>query len=137
MGRALSSSSLIPLNCFMYADDVALVGRPADMHLLLRAAELHSDLLGYRWNPAKCEVLNAPEDTEFYLYGKSLPTCNTFRYLGLPFSRKGFDQDVHLRQSNTKALAVMRGLSNSGVHIYGFGLPAALRAYKIFVRPII
>ncbi|KAG0163137.1 hypothetical protein DFQ29_003346, partial [Apophysomyces sp. BC1021] len=121
----------------MYADDVALVGRPDDMHRMLMVAELHSSLLGYRWNPSKCEVLNAPEATEFYLYDNPLPPCQSFRYLGLPFTRNGIDQDVLLRQSNTKAVEVMWNLRNSGVHMYGFGLPSAIRAYKIFVRPII
>ncbi|KAG0177058.1 hypothetical protein DFQ28_004454, partial [Apophysomyces sp. BC1034] len=31
----------------------------------------------------------------------------------------------------------MRALRESGVHMYGFGLTSAIRAYKIFVRPII
>ncbi|OAD76760.1 hypothetical protein PHYBLDRAFT_142268 [Phycomyces blakesleeanus NRRL 1555(-)] len=31
----------------------------------------------------------------------------------------------------------MRKLSSSGVHMNGFGLPAALRAYLIFIRPIL
>ncbi|KAG0803582.1 hypothetical protein G6F26_013477 [Rhizopus arrhizus] len=48
------------LNSLLYADDVVIIGAPDTMPRLLRAAENHSRSLGYRWNPAKCVVLNPP-----------------------------------------------------------------------------
>ncbi|KAI9489016.1 hypothetical protein BDB00DRAFT_771442, partial [Zychaea mexicana] len=105
---------------------------------MLLAAEQHSNLLGYRWSPTKCEILNAnPQGEPFTLYGTEIPRCSSFRYLGIPFSSLGLDRDMLVAQSKTKALSVMRLLRDSGVHMYGFGLTSSLRAYKIFVRPII
>ncbi|KAG1028789.1 hypothetical protein G6F43_014035 [Rhizopus delemar] len=46
------------LNCLLYADDVVLIGAAEVMPRLLKAAEEHSFSLGYRWNPAKCVMLN-------------------------------------------------------------------------------
>ncbi|OAD71546.1 hypothetical protein PHYBLDRAFT_170206 [Phycomyces blakesleeanus NRRL 1555(-)] len=40
-------------------------------------------------------------------------------------------------KSQQKACAAMCKLSSSGVHMNGFGLPAAPRAYLIFIRPIL
>ncbi|KAF7720365.1 hypothetical protein EC973_000343, partial [Apophysomyces ossiformis] len=76
-------------------------------------------------------------EDEFLLYGEALPICKSFRYLSIPFSSGGIDRDLLLRQSNTKAITAMRLLRDSGVYMYGFDLTAALRAYKIFARPIV
>ena len=130
--------SFIPVNCLMYADDIAIIGDARDVHMMLLAAEQHSNLLGYRWSPTKCEILNANPNAEpFTLYGTEIPRCSTFRYLGLPFSSNGLDSDMLVNQSKSKAISAMRSLRDSGVHMYGFGLLSSLRAYKIFVRPII
>jgi hypothetical protein len=129
--------SLTPINSLMYADDVAIIGQPSDVQQLLLLAETHSTIFGYRWNPLKCEVLNSPPDTHFSLYDTIIPTCETFKYLGIPFSSTGIDQPKLISHSRNKALHAMRGLKSSGAHRYGFGITAALRAYKIFVRPIL
>ena len=130
--------SYVPVNCLMYADDVAIIGSSGDVQRMLTAAEQHSNLLGYRWSPTKCEILNASSsETVYMLYGEPIPHCSTFRYLGIPFSANGLDQSLLINQSRTKAVAAMQSLRASGVHMYGFGLTSALRAYKIFVHPII
>ncbi|KAG1439440.1 hypothetical protein G6F56_012297 [Rhizopus delemar] len=49
------------INSLLYADDVVIIGAPETMPRLLRAAENHSRSLGYRWNPAKCVILNPPD----------------------------------------------------------------------------
>ncbi|KAG2222789.1 hypothetical protein INT45_011599, partial [Circinella minor] len=130
--------SFIPVNCLMYADDIAIIGDARDVQMMLLAAEQHSNLLGYRWSPTKCEILNANPNAEpFTLYGIEIPHCSTFRYLGLPFSSTGLDSDMLVNQSKNKAVSAMGSLRDSGVHMYGFGLLSSLRAYKIFVRPVI
>ncbi|KAG1243101.1 hypothetical protein G6F57_022566 [Rhizopus arrhizus] len=53
------------------------------MPRLLRAAETHSRSLGYRWNPAKCVVLNPPNAhgaRPLKLYGTEIPSSNSFTY---------------------------------------------------------
>ncbi|KAI8875690.1 hypothetical protein K501DRAFT_338551 [Backusella circina FSU 941] len=122
--------SLIPINSLMYADDVAIISQPEDISDLLLLAETHSYIFGYKWNPLKCEILNYPPSTTYTLYNTTIPAC-------IPFSSHGIDQDNLIAHSRTKALHAMRGLRSSGVHRYSFGITAALRAYKIFVRPIL
>ncbi|KAI8891162.1 hypothetical protein K501DRAFT_131755, partial [Backusella circina FSU 941] len=73
----------------------------------------------------------------FNLYNTTISPCNSFKYLGIPFSSLGIDTLKFIQHSRNKALHAMRGLKSSGVHRYQFGITAALRAYKIFVRPII
>ncbi|KAG1110005.1 hypothetical protein G6F61_011080 [Rhizopus arrhizus] len=48
------------INCLLYADDVVIIAAPDVMPRLLRRAAQHSMELGYRWNPAKCVVVNSP-----------------------------------------------------------------------------
>ncbi|KAG1140029.1 hypothetical protein G6F37_013055 [Rhizopus arrhizus] len=58
------------------------------MPRLLKAAEEHSFSLGYRWNPAKCVVLNSAFSLggpQLKLYDDDIPIQSTFNYLGVPF----------------------------------------------------
>ncbi|KAG0927454.1 hypothetical protein G6F30_012709 [Rhizopus arrhizus] len=80
------------LNCLLYADDVVLIGAPEVMPRLLKTAEEHSFSLGYRWNPAKCVVLNSAFSLggpQLKLYGDGIPIQSTFNYLGVPFDDTG------------------------------------------------
>ncbi|OAD73976.1 hypothetical protein PHYBLDRAFT_145440 [Phycomyces blakesleeanus NRRL 1555(-)] len=129
--------SMAPINCLLYADNVALIGTPDDVQKMLTVAETHSNLLGYKWSPSKYEVLNAPPNSSFSLYGNTLPTCTSFKYLEFPFASQGIDRADMFLKSQQKACAATRKLCNLGVHMNGFGLPAALRAYLIFIRPIL
>ncbi|KAG1127168.1 hypothetical protein G6F37_014200 [Rhizopus arrhizus] len=73
------------INCLLYADDVVLIAAPEVMPKLLKKAEEHSQSLGYRWNPAKCVVLNCPSDhggRRMKLYGSPIPKESSFTYLG-------------------------------------------------------
>ncbi|ORY94264.1 hypothetical protein BCR43DRAFT_552204 [Syncephalastrum racemosum] len=135
--QAQAPISYVPVNCLLYADDVALVGHPSDVQRMLDMAEVHSNMLGYRWSPTKCMVLNAPPDASFKLYDQPLPTCESFKYLGIPFNKEGIDTTALLQHSTQKAITSMRSLRDLGVHTYGFGLGAATRAYQVFVRPIL
>ncbi|ORY89198.1 hypothetical protein BCR43DRAFT_539616 [Syncephalastrum racemosum] len=135
--QAQASISYVPVNCLLYADDVALVGHPSDVQRMLDMAEVHSNMLGYRWSPTKCMVLNAPPDASFKLYDQPLPTCESFKYLGIPFNKEGIDTTALLQHSTQRAITSMRSLRDLGVHTYGFGLGAATRAYQVFVRPIL
>ncbi|KAG1130458.1 hypothetical protein G6F38_013451 [Rhizopus arrhizus] len=71
------------INCLLYADDVVLIAAPEVMPKLLMRAEDHSRSLGYRWNPAKCVVLNCPSDhggRRMKLYGSPIPKEPSFCY---------------------------------------------------------
>ncbi|KAG1443141.1 hypothetical protein G6F56_010783 [Rhizopus delemar] len=55
-----TTPSPTPINCLLYADDVALVGSAREVRHMLDLAQIHSIKLGYKWAPPKCAVLNAP-----------------------------------------------------------------------------
>ncbi|KAG1434139.1 hypothetical protein G6F56_014418 [Rhizopus delemar] len=62
------------------------------MPRLLKAAEDHSLSLGYRWNSAKCVVLNSALSLggpQLELHGNPIPVQSTFNYLGVPFDDTG------------------------------------------------
>ncbi|KAG2217187.1 hypothetical protein INT45_005396 [Circinella minor] len=44
-------------SALLYADDVALIGSPQDMHKLLKIAEKHSNELRFQWHPNKCAII--------------------------------------------------------------------------------
>ncbi|KAG1530514.1 hypothetical protein G6F51_013818 [Rhizopus arrhizus] len=82
------------------------------MPRLLKAAEEHSFSLGYRWNPAKCVMLNCAVSLggpQFKLYGDPIPVQSTFNYLGVPFDDTGSIATGLLIQRNvTSAVSAMR-----------------------------
>ncbi|OAD66145.1 hypothetical protein PHYBLDRAFT_73155 [Phycomyces blakesleeanus NRRL 1555(-)] len=65
--------SMAPINCLLYADDVALIGTPNDVQKMLTVAKTHSNLLGYKWSPSKCE------DSLLLAKGYIEPTCSLSR----------------------------------------------------------
>ncbi|KAI9027376.1 hypothetical protein CLU79DRAFT_679702, partial [Phycomyces nitens] len=88
-------------------------------------------------SPSKCEVLNPLPNLPLTLYGNDLPSCTTFKYLGIPFSSHGIDRTAIFAHSQKKAVSAMHMLGTLGVHMFAFGLTAAIQAYLIFVRPIL
>ncbi|KAG1310657.1 hypothetical protein G6F62_014572 [Rhizopus arrhizus] len=61
------SSSPTAINALLYADDVAILGSASEVKQMLDLAQIHSQVLGYRWSPTKCAILNAPDPTLFIL----------------------------------------------------------------------
>lgn len=114
------------INSLLYADDVVIIGAPETMPRLLRAAENHSRSLGYRWNPAKCVVLNPPD-----AHGAQ-PLK-----LGIPFSKKGeIDTSLLLQRNVASGLAAMRNtLQPIGPRTPSFSRLTASRLYSTFIRP--
>ncbi|KAI9352434.1 hypothetical protein BD770DRAFT_325880 [Pilaira anomala] len=109
---------------------------------MLDLAATHSHLLGYRWNPAKSAVLNAPSTTsssslgfEFTLYGVNIPRVEEFSYLGVPFRKKGLSSGAILANRLGGAIKTMALLTSIGVHRNGFSLLLCARIYKTFIRP--
>ncbi|KAG0975272.1 hypothetical protein G6F28_012968 [Rhizopus arrhizus] len=128
------------LNSLLYADDVVIIGAPDTMPRLLRAAENHSRSLGYRWNPAKCVVLNPPNAhgaRPLKLYGTEIPSSNSFTYLGIPFSIKGaIDTKLLLQRNVASGLAAMRNtLQVLSLRTSSFSRLTSSRLYATFVRP--
>ncbi|KAG0751701.1 hypothetical protein G6F24_014101 [Rhizopus arrhizus] len=103
-------------------------------------AEDHSRSLGYRWNPAKCVVLNCPSDhggRRMKLYGSPIPKEPSFSYLGVPFSPQGkISTDLLLRRNTASAISAMRAtLLPIGIRSASFSRLTASRLYSTFIRP--
>jgi hypothetical protein len=129
----------------LFADDVALIGSPADVQSMLDLASGHSMDLGYRWSPSKCAVLSvAPMSAtggvelaspEMTLYGETLPVVDTFTYLGMPFNYQGLSASDMVSLRSPGALATMAVLNRVGVNRNGFSLLLCARLYTTFIRP--
>jgi hypothetical protein len=109
---------------------------------MLNLAADHSRVLGYRWNPTKCAVLNAPSVTSststnfrLSLYDVPLPAVNEFTYLGMPFNKKGLDGPGILAKRSGGAVKTMALLNSVGVNRNGFSLLLCSRLYTTFIRP--
>jgi hypothetical protein len=134
--------SYVPVNCLLFADDVAIFGSKYEVQEMLDLAADHSKSLGYRWNPTKCAVLNAPSVTSststnfrLTLYGVALPSVDEFTYLGMPFSKKGLFGPGILAKRSGGAIKTMALLNSVGVNRNGFSLLLCARLYTAFIRP--
>jgi hypothetical protein len=125
------------INCLLYADDVVLIATPDKLRSLLTLCEIHSETLGYRWNPSKCVILDPSETHRPYtLYGNPIPQQDYFSYLGVPIKPGGYLDTSQLVQNNTnKALQTMNQLTSIGVNPKGFDRLLSIRFYTQIVRP--
>ena len=130
-----SDSSTVAVNCLLFADDVAIFGSPAGVQDMLNLTAEHSHTLGYRWNPAKCAILNAPSDSSFSLYNEPIPTVTEFVYLGMPFRKQGLYGPGILSLRSAGAVKTMALLNSIGVNRNGFSLLLSSRLYTTFIRP--
>ncbi|CDH60653.1 hypothetical protein RO3G_13746 [Lichtheimia corymbifera JMRC:FSU:9682] len=126
----------ITANVLLYADDVAIIGTPAEVRMLLVLAQLHSERYGYRWSPPKCTILNASSSSRYRLYGQELQRVTHFKYLGIYFTGEGIDVGRMVKESATKGVQAMSLLHSLGAHKYAFGLGVSLRLYRTFIRPV-
>jgi hypothetical protein len=130
------------INSTLFADDVALIGSPSDVHHMLSLAEEHSIANGYKWSPTKCQIITTPPPPgspppyTYSLYNTPLPITDTATYLGLPFNQYGIAKSKMIHQATTKAIRQQQLLRHLGLHQYSMGIHHALKAYRIFVRPI-
>jgi hypothetical protein len=139
------SPSRVYINSLLFADDVALIGSPADVQSMLDLATTHSMDLGYRWSPSKCAVLSAApmsatggvelDSPEVTLYGETLPVVDTFTYLGMPFNYQGLSASDMVSLRSPGALATMSVLNRVGVNRNGFSLLLCARLFTTFIRP--
>ncbi|KAG1441508.1 hypothetical protein G6F56_011450 [Rhizopus delemar] len=135
-----SSPSPTPINCLLYADDVALVGSAREVRHMLDLAQTHSQILGYKWAPPKCAVLNAPSPgssrfVPMSLYGDALSPVDTFTYLGVPFDGQGISVPRLIAHRSSSTLAAMGLLHSVGLNRQGFSLLLSSRLYASFARP--
>lgn len=131
-----------PLTSLLFADDVAIFGNKTEVQSMLDLASQHSLDLGYRWNPSKCAILNAPSATSssstdfaFTLYGQPIPIVKQFTYLGMEFANKGLHASGILEKRSAGAIKTMALLNSIGVNRNGFSLLFCSKLYSCFIRP--
>ncbi|KAG1434452.1 hypothetical protein G6F56_014306 [Rhizopus delemar] len=81
---------------------------------MLDLAQTHSQILGYRWAPPKCAVLNAPSPgssrfVPMSLYGDALSPVDTFTYLGVPFDGQGISASSLIAHHRVLPFCYRRG----------------------------
>jgi hypothetical protein len=102
------SNAPVPINCLLFADDVAIFGSRSQVQWMLDLAATHSRRLGYRWSPSKCAVINAASNgPQLSLYNEPLPVVDEFVYLGVPFRQKGLYGPGILTLRSAKAIRSM------------------------------
>ncbi|KAG2190955.1 hypothetical protein INT47_005772, partial [Mucor saturninus] len=137
------SSSSIPINSLLFADDVVLIGSTSNTQKLLDICQSHSFYLGYRWNPLKSAIIlpptpfrYAPIIYPFTLYDEQIPFVSSFKYLGVYFNHTGIDNKTMIHHNATKGTQVMKILSSLGANATGFDKFLYFEFYKCFIRPI-
>jgi hypothetical protein len=123
------------INCFLYADDIALVATSASgLKKLLQVASADSFVRGYRFSPTKCIVV-APGKSVQRIYGNALVRQRSFCYLGVDMSNTGIKacQHVDRRIAKAEKMAVM--LAQVGARFRGFSAKVNVTLYQVFIRP--
>jgi len=134
--RLIAANEGNQITSFWYADDSAIVATsPAHLQRLLGVAEAHSDETNYKFNPAKCEVMNCSETVK--LYGEPIPRCTQFKYLGVWFNEQGADWKLHCQKMSDKANTVVNFWRSVGFNPGGFGIRTRRFIYVCFIRPVL
>ena len=78
----------------LYADDTVLVSNTKDhLQSMLETCELLSKEYGYEFSPPKCEIVTPSDEQDpyFRMYGEHIRLTPSFKYLGVPVTKKGID----------------------------------------------
>jgi hypothetical protein len=123
------------INCFLYADDIALVAHSAaDLNSLLAICEADSLQRGYRFSPAKCVVVSSGQTTH-RIYGNPISRQDSFCYLGIEFNQFGISMRKHVESRISKAERMAKNLNLAGARFRNFPVRVNLHLYTVFIRP--
>ena len=123
------------INCFLYADDIALVASSAKaLTRLLDISATDSINRGYRFSPVKCVVVS-PGKQIHKLYGGALLRQNSFCYLGVEISHTGINCLTHVRKRIEKAEKAAYSLQLAGARYKNFPAKLNIQFYAVFIRP--
>jgi Reverse transcriptase (RNA-dependent DNA polymerase) len=146
----LNTSAVVPdfgledhfFRCLLYADDIVLLANSRrKLAQLLGICEAHSITNRYRFNVSKCELImsTTTKDAEIalMLYQSHLPVSQRFCYLGCSIDSSGIHWKSHHARLGGRALANASLLCSAGLTGRSLGPTAALRLFKVFIRPIL
>lgn len=136
MERLMGANGGDPLTSFWYADDGAVVAKDAQtLQRLLDVAVAYGNEINFRFNPAKCEVLNCAEPV--YIYGERVPMCEQFKYLGIWFGEGGANWYLHASKMIEKGKQQLNFWRSIGFNGGGFGLRTRRMIFTTFLRPVV
>jgi hypothetical protein len=136
--RRLSKFSLGNLKAasYLYADDIAIVAdEEEEIGRMLRECEEHSEENGYRFSPAKCEVVTTRKLEETRLYGVPLKQVTQFVYLGMVMDERGIAAEAQVRRMEQKTMSAINQMKTVGMNGGGFTTRVKRRMYETFIRP--
>jgi hypothetical protein len=130
--RLNADSPKIPRALF-YADDILLKGsKTTDVQRLIDICSDWAKTNGMKWGIAKCGTVGSKH--LFQLQGSSIPTVESYKYLGVPHGPKGIEWDVFLKQKENKVISLIRSLL-SRRRLWSF--KTRLIIFKTFIRSTI
>jgi hypothetical protein len=120
-------------NCLFYADDgVILVRDLHDAQRLLERAEAWTQDAGLTFNVKKCAVVT-PHPAQLRLQGESVPTVDSYTYLGFPITHTGIDFAKHL---TLRVGAAVKRSDFLTLHSDSWGVANRLRVYNQYLAPM-
>lgn len=124
----------ISLNCTMYADDIAIFAKSAQvLQMLLTHCSRHANMNRYRFNVQKCAIIGDP-DYEYRLEGHLIPKVDMFIYLGVEVGRQGIRFKDFIERRCTLAVEAGQKLVGMGMNLGGFTPQTASMLFKVFIR---
>ena len=133
-------SNGVTTNCLAFADDINLhasdIGK---MTQLLKICQDWADDCGMEFAAGKCVYLNSANSntSPVRIHGLTIPSRIEAEYLGIPFTRDGWNLRANIAKRTQTAAKVTNVLANIGMNGNGFSQEASGRLYKTFIRSTI
>jgi hypothetical protein len=123
-------------DALFFADDGALLARDEEhAESLLRVAESWARDNGMVFNVKKCGIVSLrPLVSQFLLQSEPLPVVDSYKYLGLPFTKGGVGWKTWLGAQVTKMEGLLNFMKVKGTNWHP---QTRLTLYRTFVRPLL
>ena len=124
-----------------FADDIVLISdNPGSLQRLIDHCHQWSVRNGMTFNTSKCKIMvfNGPPDGfRFTLDNEELEIVDRYKYLGVTLTSRYVTNlfRTHFARILDKARAKAAAIRRHGYHEDGLGLKAAIRLYRLVVRP--
>lgn len=120
------------LSVIQYADDIVLLAKDStQLQVLLNKCHQHSVLNNYEYNCAKSVIFS---DSSFSLAGQPIPNKDIFNYLGLPFTRRGINNNLFWQNNLLKGEKAVDSFKRLGI-VYHVPVITKIRLFKQLIRP--
>lgn len=119
-------------NHLLYADDIKLQHSDArKIQDMLDVCSSWSQQNGMTFNIKKCGSLSG-DVTTLHLNGATIPSVDSYKYLGFPHARAGINWIGHMTAMTAKASATLSAIKDAS---YAWRPGIRLAIYRSFIRP--